>query len=79
MYNLAEQITMTGKLLSSFSVFVRVALKHVIKSDGINQSTHFSSIINIFIFVGCSIFISSVGHIPTQHEKNKFNFTSPFS
>ena len=37
LYNLAEQIVMTGKSLYSFSVIVRVAINHFRRSEGINQ------------------------------------------
>jgi len=37
LYNLAEQIVMTGKSLHSFSVFLRFAIKHFTRSEGINQ------------------------------------------
>ena len=36
-YSLAKHITMTDKSLRSFSVFVRVTVKHFTGSDGVNR------------------------------------------
>jgi hypothetical protein len=38
MYNLAKQMAMTDKLMHSSQYFPRAAIKHFMKSDGINQS-----------------------------------------